>query len=139
MKAKVILAAACFAGAAGIAQAGTIPSPVTAPVYSGTAPQAGHLMKVARVLLGYDQFGRPVYGHRRLPRQIIGYDQYGRPIYGYVYNNQPLFLTPGAINRIFRPYNPGWNWGHRHWEHRDRHEQGDHQHRDHERGEHGHH
>lgn len=40
-------------------------------------------------IVGYDQWGRPVYGQEQ---QIVGYDNYGRPIYGtpraYVYGGQ---------------------------------------------------
>lgn len=126
---KLLLAVVCFTGIAGIAQADTIVTPAYSAGY-----QTGHLMKVARVFLGYDEFGRPIYGHRRLPRQIIGYDRFGHPIYGVIYNNQPLAPALSIFNSIVRPYNSGWNWRHRHWdrgEHRgwnrgDHHDHGDH-------------
>jgi hypothetical protein len=128
---KLLVAAACMAGAASIAQADTIVTPANSIGY-----QAGHFMKVARVFLGYDQFGRPVYGHRHLPRQIIGYNRYGRPIYGVIYNNEPVAPALAIFNSIVRPYNNQWNWRHRHWdrgEHRggDYGEHHDRDHRDH--------
>lgn len=121
---KIILAAACFAGMASLAQADTIVHPAYSAGY-----QSGHLMNVARVFLGYDQFGRPVYGHEHLRRQIIGYDRAGRPVYGVIYNNQPVAPALAIFNSIVRPYNRGWNWGNRHWD-RDAHP-GYYEHRDH--------
>lgn len=133
---KIILAAACFAGMAGLAQADTIVQPAYSAGY-----QSGHLITVARVFLGYDQFGRPVYGHEHLRHQIIGYDRAGHPIYGVIYNNQPLVPALSILNSIVRPYNSGWNWGNRHWDrndhrgYQDRHDYRDHRdnrdHRDH--------
>lgn len=128
---KLLLTAACFAGMASIAQADTLLYPVYAPVYP-----AGHVVRVARVFLGYDQFGRPVYGHRHLPRQIIGYDQFGRPVYGVVYNNEPLLPAFAIFNNIVRPYSAGWNWHQRHWD-RGEHRRDHGEHRGWEHGEHG--
>lgn len=108
---KLLMVAACFAGFTGLAQADSLLLPVYAPAY-----QAGHFMPVARVFLGYDQFGRPIYGHRHLPRRVIGYDRFGRPVYGIIYNNEPLLPAFAIFNSIVRPYDTGWNWRHRHWD-----------------------
>lgn len=115
MKKQVLLAALCIAGAAGLAQAGTQTADMVVPSNTATF-QAGHLMKVARVLLGYDAAGNPIYGHEHLRRQIIGYDRFGHPIWGHLYHNRPLFTSPDVVATIARPYNPHWDWRGHHWD-----------------------
>lgn len=120
MKKQALVAALFLAGAAGLAQAGTQPADLVVP--SDTAAlQAGHLMKVARVLLGYDADGNPIYGHEHLRRVIIGYDRWGHPIWGHLYHNRPLFLAPEVVATIVRPYSYDWDWGDRHWDRGHRH------------------
>jgi hypothetical protein len=118
MKRQLILIALLLAGTAGVSQAAPASDGVMNAPLNPTAAQAGHLLKVARVFLGYDQFGRPVYGYRHLPRVIVGYDRFGRPIYGRIFNNRPLFLHPRDYGVIVRPYRHDWDWGHRRWERR---------------------
>lgn len=135
MKRQLALVSFLFAGMAGISQAAPLPDGIVNATLDTHATQTGHLIKVARVFLGYDQFGRPVYGYQRLPRVIIGYNRFGRPIYGRIYNNRPLFLHPNDYGLVVRPFRRDWDWGHRRWnrgfEHRmDRGDRGF-EHRDH--------
>ena len=51
-------------------------------------------------IMGYDSWGRPIYGThgtQQQQQQIVGYDSWGRPIYGnsgsYAYGTQPRTST----------------------------------------------
>ena len=42
-----------------------------------------YIQNQTQQIVGYDQWGRPVYGtQQQQPSHIVGYDQWGRPVYG---------------------------------------------------------